>query len=312
MGATSLCGAICLVAANAAASAPGDGVSVVPSFSWRDVPDWLQLLFAAIGLGLGTRIMIGIVGVRDRLPEPDKDRAADFVKMLCDQVWGCSNRISTVFAQRLRTPPSDIVGLGILVRMLREDLSIPMNFVEQMRNQPADHWHGSNVFKAYTNWSAQVAAMSKQLDDLHQSITYPVLREPVDKQRDAMLVHRYHTEQAFLDRRVEELMGCAYQFCAVAREVLKKAKEKKGSTSDADAEDHDCPCCKRPPEQHRHHARDPLQPIVLPPAPVPVPPAPAPPAPAPAMCCCMPPRACQCRRGCGCACQCAPPPAKSG
>ncbi len=232
--------------------------------------------------------------------------AIEFVTMLCDQVWNCTDRISKVFAQRLRQPPGDIAAMRILVRHLREDLSIPMNFVEQMRAQPPGEWHGTSIFKAFNNWSAQILATSKQLDDLHQSINYPLLREPVDARRDMMVVYQYHTEQAFLDRRVDELTARAFEFCAVARKVIEKKKRqtKAGDDHGHDHEAVDCPCCKRAPEQHRQSLRDPLQPIVLPaPPPAPSPPPPTP-APIAAKCCCAVPRMCQCARACGCVCQC--------
>ncbi len=309
---TSLRSAIYQVTENMAINAAGGAGGW--SWSFGSLPDWIQLVLALVGVGVsisvGTYVSIGstLNILKDRFPEPDKDDPVRFVTMLCDQVWDCTNRITTVFAQRLREPPGDIAAMRILVRHLREDLSIPINFIEQMRAHPPGDWHGADIFKAFTNWSAQVAAMAKQLDDLHQAITYPLLREPVDKHRDAMLVYQYLTEQAFLDRRIDDLSGRAYEFCAVARKLLKKAKKKAGK-KEADDEDRDCPCCKHPPEHHRYAVRNPLQPIILPAPPVPPPPpAPPPPAPTPTVCRCAAPRACQCWRACQCACQCVPAP----
>ncbi|OYY68215.1 MAG: hypothetical protein B7Y47_14160 [Sphingomonas sp. 28-63-12] len=300
-----------MLAGNAVAAAPGVA-SGGRWFTTENMPEWIQVLLALAGLFVGGRIVFAIIGVRDRLPALNNGDPVEFVTMLCDQVWDCTNRITTIFAQRLRQPPSDIAAMRILVRHLREDLSIPMNFIEQMRAHPPGNWHGTTIFMAFTNWSAQIAAMTQQLDDLHQAITYPLLREPVDKQRDAMLVYQYHIEQAFLDRRVDEVVARAYEFCEVARKVLKKKKEQTNG-GQSDHQDHDCPCCKRRPENHRHSTRDPLQAIVLPPAPVTSPPpAPPPSAPAPIICCCVPLRACQCRRGCACACQCTPVAAQNG
>lgn len=275
--------------------------------SW---PDWLQVALMLVAVGIGAAMVRALVSLRDRFPEPEKSDAVAFVTMLCAQVWESTDRITSVFAERLRQPPGDIAQLRILVRHLREDMSIPVNFIEQMRAHPPGEWQGAAIFKAFNNWSAQVAAMAKQLDDLHHQITYPLLREPVDKQRDAMLVYHYHTEQAFLDRRIDDVLGRAHEFCAVARKILAKRKKRSGTGGQAEDEPHDCPCCNRAPGQHRHNARDPLKPIVLPPPPAPPPPPPPPPpAPVPAACCCTAPRACHCRRGCACACQCPPAPA---
>lgn len=304
---TSLCSAAIQMAENVVSNTSSGASGPGWWHGLGNLPDWIQLFIAATSVVVSISVFQLTYALKDRFPEPEKSGAVEFVTMLCDQVWDCTNRITSVFAQRLRQPPTDIAAMRILVRHLREDLSIPMNFIEQMRANPPSDWHGTGVFKAFTNWSAQIAAMSKQLDDLHQAITYPLLREPVDKQRDAMLVYQYHTEQAFLDRRVDELTGRAYEFCAVARKVLKKKKKQINAEGDADQEAHDCPCCKRPPAQHRHSARDPLQPIVLPPAPVPPPPPPPAP-PAPTLCRCTVPRACQCLRHCACACQCVPVP----
>lgn len=298
---TGLCNISCILIENAVSATSGSSGGGGSGLAYGSWSEWIQLCFMLAGVGVGFGVFNAIIGIRNRLPEPDPADSTKFITMLCEQVWDCTNRMTAIFVQRLRQPPTDIAAMRILVRHLREDLSIPMNFIEQMRSHPAGDWHGSSIFKAFTNWSAQIAAMSKQLDDLQQAITYPLLREPVDQRRDAMLVYQYHTEQAFLDRRVEEAVARAYEFCDAARNILKKNK-KQANGGDPDDKDHDCPCCKRRPEQHRHSTRDPLQPIVLPPPPA-LPMAPPPP-PAPTLCCCVTRRLCQCRRGCGCGCQC--------
>lgn len=310
IGATNLCSNMCRIAESVMAAA-----SVAPSASGASLtmgswPDWLQTGLMLVAVGVGIAIVRALFSLRDRFPKPEKRDAAAFVTMLCDQMWECTNRITTVFAERLRQPPGDIAQMRILVRHLREDMSIPMNFIEQMRHHPPGDWHSAAIFKAFTDWSAQMAATAKQLDDLHQSITYPLIREPVDKHRDEMLVYQYHTEQAFLDRRIDDVLGRAYAFCEVARKALKKIKKDKAAKKvegDDDGATHDCPCCKRPPAQHRPNVRDPLKPIILPPPPTPPPPSPpAATVPAPVKCCCVVPRACVCQRACICACHCAP------
>lgn len=307
IGATNLCSSTCWVAEGIRAAASGAASASGASLTIGSWPDWLQAGLMLVAVGVGMAIVHALLSLRDRFPKPEPRDAAAFITMLCEQMWECTNRITTVFAERLRQPPGDIAQMRILVRHLREDMSIPMNFIEQMRHHPPGDWHNTAIFKAFTDWSAQMAAMAKQLDDLHQSITYPLIREPVDKHRDAMLVYQYHTEQAFLDRRIDDVLGRAYAFCEVARKALEKPKKtKKPGNDDAEAT-HDCPCCKRPPAQHRPNMRDPLKPIVLPPPPAPPPPPPpAAPAPAPVKCCCVVPRPCMCQRACICACHCAP------
>lgn len=285
-------------------------------FAAASLPDWIGLVIAAMGTVTTLVVTFTLKGVNDRFSNPDESKARDFISMLCEQIWASTDRIANVFAQRLREPPGDIVALGILVRHLREDLSMPMNFIEQMRAHPPDSWHGTSIFAAFSNWSAQVAAMSKQVDDLHQAITYPLLREPVDKHRDAMLVYRYLTEQAFLDRRVDEVSNRAYDFGTIACELLKKERKKASAKENSGNDEGDCACCEPLAARRRPSASNPLQPIVLPPQPTPPTPPPAPtPAPPPwvqARCCCIVPRACQCARGCMCACHCPPAtPAKA-
>lgn len=303
MGAKELFGgAAQLLQAHAPAAAHAAGAAwSLSAGSW---PEWLQLGLAILGVGAAFGLIGAVVALKNRFPVPAKHRAADFVRMLCAQLWEHSDHIAKVFAERLRNPPSDIAAMRILVRLLREDLSTAINFIEQMRAHPPGSWHGADIFTAFTNWSAPVVAMAKQLDDLHQAVTYPLLREPVDKQRDATLVYQYLTEQAFLLRRVDDVEARAYAFCAVARKLLDK--DKKPDHGHGEGEAHECPCCKRTPGDHHPRARDPLQPIVLPPPPAPPPPPPSPPP--PPVCRCTAVQACICMRGCACACQCPPAP----
>ena len=289
------------------------------SLSFGSWPDWAGVVVAVIAVVVSMLTLNQLVVLIARFPENDKSNAIKFVTMLCDQMWECTNRITSVFAQRLREPPGDLVAMRIHVRHLREDLSIPMTFIAQMRAHPPGDWHDAGIFKAFTNWSAQVAAMAQQLDDLHQAITYPVVREPVDKHNEAMLVYQYHTEHAFLDRRVDDVAGRAYEFCAVAAKFLTEAR-KKADKGGVVSTTHDCPCCKRTLEQHRYIQRDPLRAIVLPAPPAPPPtsmPKPVPTPPVPVSCMCVMPHPCICYRRCSCACLCTPalvapaPPAKA-
>lgn len=285
------------------------------STSYGSVSDWIGVVVAAVGVLVSVAGVHQLVVLIKRFPEPDQSNAIAFVTMLCDQVWESTNRITSVFAQRLREPPGDLAAMRIHIRHLREDLSIPMTFIAQMRAHPPGDWQESGIFKAFTNWSAQIAAMAQQLDDLHQAITYPVVREPVDKHNEAMLVHQYRIEHSFLDRLVDDVAGRAYEFCTVAAKFLTEARKKaaKGSAASSNIhQSHDCPCCKRTPELHRYIQRDPLRAIVVPapPAPPPTPPAPKPPSPPAAVSCyCIVPRPCHCHRRCSCACLCTPVPA---
>lgn len=282
------------------------GGSGLLGISLGDWPAWLQLLLALTGLMSTFVIYQTSVLLDRRIPEPVKNAATDFVSMLCQQIGESSERISLVFAQRLRQPPGDLTAMRILVRHLREDLSVPMNFITQMRAHPPGDWHGMEVFRAFTSWSAQVVAMAKQLDDLHEAISFPLLREPVDKHAEAMLIHQYLIEQAFMDRRIDDITSRAHAFCAVACKILNHDKTK-SKDGEADAADCHCPCCRHPAERHRHGVRDPLQPIILP-AP-PTPPAPPPKSapvatPVPKPCRCVMASPCHCLRQCPCACQC--------
>ncbi|OYY63509.1 MAG: hypothetical protein B7Y49_12750, partial [Sphingomonas sp. 28-62-11] len=92
--------------------------------------------------------------------------------MMCKQVWGCTNNISSVFSLRLQQPPSDIEALRVLVRHLREDLSFSVSFIEAMRDQPLGYWHNADLFTPFLNWAVIVSAMWQQLDDLNHSINY--------------------------------------------------------------------------------------------------------------------------------------------
>lgn len=273
-------------------------------FANATAPDWLQVAIALAALvtaAIGVNVLIAF---KNKFPDPQKSDAKALTKMLCEQVWLHTDDIANILGQRLRDPPADIASMRIRVRHLREDLAAPANFVEQMRGHPARDWPSATVFQAFNNWGGQIVAMASQLADLHQAITYPLVREPVDKNRDAMLVYQYHTEQAFLDRGIEKLRGYAFDFCAAAAKHLEKKKAQGGH--EEDEEEHaKCPCCRRAAERHSPARADPLRAIVLPPAPAPAPPPPPPPPPPPAATCrCAAPRICQCTPACVCVCTC--------
>jgi hypothetical protein len=286
-------------AATAAGTAPG---------IW---PAWL-LGGAVVVLMLAGVLILGSIRRAMAHAHDAKQDHKKFTRMICEEVWKHTDAMTNIFAQRLRIPPTDTVTLRVMVRALREDLAAPLNFIEQMRSYAPTAWPSFDLFRAFSDWGGQVRAAESQLADLQQSITYPVVREPVDKNRDAMILHQFLIEQAFFDRGIDQLRDYAFALCEAAKKQLQKHGHKHGhqhGDADEDEDGHGhCPCCRRSPDRHGGARRDPLKPIVLPPEPKP---APAEPKHAPApthLCMCAVPRMCQCAR-CACVCTCVPAPA---
>ncbi|MCW3837722.1 hypothetical protein ACFQ1E_16885 [Sphingomonas canadensis] len=252
------------------------------------------------------RIAQTLAGLRDRLPGQQKRDPEKLLRMLCEQVGRHTDHMHRVFAQRLRQPQPDVPALRLLLPHMREDLAPPMFFVAQMRGLSPEDWPSPALLQAFGEWSGQIAAMAGQIGDLHQAVTFPLVREPVDKAADARMAHQYLIERAFLDRGVDTLRQCAFDFCKAACDHLEKLREGK---PDKDGQKPPCPCCETRDALSNLPVRDPLDAVVIvvkeeaKPAPAP---APAP-TPAPAACCCTAPRMCGCMRGCACRCGCQPP-----
>lgn len=206
--------------------------------AWILVGGVLLALLAVIGI---------LTSLKSALLAKPKKRDEEFTRMLARQVWKHTATVTDIFAQRLRQPQRDVVTLRVLLRLLREDIAGPVNFVEQMRPHAPASWPDYELFAAFNNWSGQIAAMESQLADMQQMLSYPAVREPVDAHRDAMLVHFYATEQVAMGQTVSTLGNHAIAVCEAAKKVLKKEPggfKFGGAGHDPDEEhDHGCPAC---------------------------------------------------------------------
>ncbi|MBO9712220.1 hypothetical protein [Sphingomonas sp.] len=303
----------------AAAVNGASGAAVNPSgpgLAPASLPEWLQVVIGVVaaigGIAVLAWIANTLVELKEHFPKPEERDEKEFARMVCEQVWRHTDTLTNVFAQRLRNPPADVENLRVLIRLLREDLSAPLHFVEQMRSHTPDRWHRYPLFTAFTNWASQIAATATQLADMYQMAASPLVRDPADKRRDELIVHQFLIDRVFLDRRVDTIHGYAFDICDAAKKMLARKKRRKGfglgDDEDGDEHDHaDCPCCRRS-DRHVRTPRDPFATVNVPPAP----PAPAPapkPSPAPATptyvaLCCPAPSPCHCSRGCSCGCQC--------
>lgn len=267
-------------------------------------PAWILaaggvLLLVVIAAILGT-----IAGKVGRKAEPDKK---EFTRMLCNQLWKHTNRVTDLYAQLLRNMPADVTALRVQVRTLREHLSAPIHFVDQMRAHSS--WPSYELLAAFTEWAGKLKSMESQLADLQHTVTYPVVKEPVDKFRDQMLIHHYQTEQAVQLRAINDLRDYAFAVCKAANKHLDSGSH--GFFHKAEEGHVHCACCGCA-EEHPAPIRAEIK-IEIPPAP-PKPPAPPPPPPAGQHCFCVVAQPCHCQRGCACGCQCprpAPEPAKT-
>jgi len=261
------------------------------------------------GVLIALLIVIGILSsLKAALLAKPKKRDEEFTRMLARQVWKHTATVTDIFAQRLRQPQRDVVTLRVLLRLLREDIAGPVNFVEQMRPHAPATWPDYELFAAFNNWGGQIAAMESQLADLQQMLSYPAVREPADAHRDAMLVHFYATEQVAMGQTVSTLGNHAIAVCDAAKKILKKEsggfRFAIGGQDEDDHHDHGCPACGA--SQHSVYAganaRD-LLPLPDPPE-KPKKKEEAKPA-AAQICYCVTPQPCRCMPvSCGCTCSC--------
>jgi len=285
-------------AANTAATAkPIDAAAIY----W---PAWILV----VGVLVALLIVIGVLSsIKSALLAKPKKRDEEFTRMLSRQVWKHTDTVATTFAQRLRQPQRDVVTLRVLLRLLREDLAGPVNFVEQMRPHAPASWPHYDLFAAFNNWSGQVSAMESQLADLQQMLAYPAVREPVDAHRDAMLVHYYATEQVAMGQMVSTLGNYAIAVCEAAKKVLKKETGYSFSFGGSHADDHHEDGCTACGSADAHvvytgNARD-----ILPLPEVPEKPKKKEDEHKPAAghgCHCVVPQPCLCMPACACACSC--------
>lgn len=258
------------------------------------------------GVLIALLIVIGVLtSLKSALLAKPKKRDEEFTRMLCRQVWKHTDTVTETFAQRLRQPQRDVVTLRVLLRLLREDLAGPINFVEQMRPQPPASWPHYDLFAAFNNWGGLVSAMESQLADLQQMLSYPAVREPVDAHRDAMLVHYYATEQVAMGQMVSTLGNYAIAVCEAAKKVLKKETSGHGfSFGGGHEHDEDDPGCTACGSANAHsvytgNARD-----MLPLPGVPETPKEEHKPAAGHGCHCAVPQPCLCMPACACACSC--------
>lgn len=268
------------------------------------------------GVLLALLIVIGMLGsLKAALLARPKQRDEEFTRMLARQVWKHTATVTDIFAQRLRQPQRDLVTLRVLLRLLREDIAGPVNFIEQMRPHAPATWPDYELFAAFNNWGGQIAAIESQLADLQQMLSYPAVREPADAHGDAMLVHFYATEQVAIGQTVSTLGNHAIAVCDAAKKVLKKESGGfrfglGGQYEDGD-DDLGCPACgaSRHSVYAGANARD-LLPLPSPPE-KPKKKEEARP-PAAQLCYCVTPQPCHCLPvscGCTCSCKAAEPPA---
>jgi hypothetical protein len=285
------------------------GGTAGPSFALATLPEWIGVVIALLGVAAVFGVVAVLRTIHDRMPKESSHSRREFTRMLCDQVWTHTDSITNVFGERMRLQPVALEQLRVMVRLLREDLSAPVHFIDQMRGHPTPDWPGYDLFQAFSNWGGLVKAMESQLADLQNAVTYPLVKEPVDKSRDDRIVNHYITEQEILQRAIDKLRGRAFDLCAAAKAHLKK-KPKPGEAEEDDGPHPDCPCCrKREGDHNAVRVESPIRLPPMPPAPPPAPPAPAPvPAPATRICVCTVPAICHCR-SCSCSCSCVTVPA---
>ena len=275
--------------------------------AWILVGGVLIALLAVIGV---------LTSLKAALLAKPRKRDEEFTRMLCKQVWKHTAIVTDIFAQRLRQPQRDVVTLRVLLRLLREDIAGPVNFVEQMRPHAPATWPDYELFAAFNNWGGQIRAMESQLADLQQMLSYPAVKEPVDAHRDAMLVHFYATEQVAMGQTVSTLGNHAIAVCDAARKLLKKEPSGGfrfgGGDHDPDAQEPGCPAWGG--GQHSVYAGANARDLLPLPDPPEKPKKKEEPKPVPAQICyCVTPRPCHCAPvPCACACSCkadAPAPA---
>lgn len=158
-------------------------------------------------------------------------RHSTFARALRADVKEQSARIGDNFFHLLRTTPDSMETLRAHVRNLRNELCGPANYLDRMNSYPVADFPSDALSSAFGRWGGEVRALHKTVDDLHHELVYPLVNEPVVKQRLDYLLQQYQVEAEVLRRGVNAVQEAARKLDGLAAPLVRDDKDKRGSAA---------------------------------------------------------------------------------
>jgi hypothetical protein len=201
----------------AAAQAGGSGAE------WIQAAAAMATVFVALlalAASATTAVVIGQVKeIAEKLRGYDP---SDFAKTLRADVKEHTATATDVLLDKLQTHPDSMETLRAQLRSLRSELSDPLEYIDRMKLIPPGGFPNPAISSAYGNWAGALRALCKTIDDLHFEMTYPLVNEPVVRQREEYLLKQYLVEQKVMLRHIDRIKAAATKLDTQAAKAIKK------------------------------------------------------------------------------------------
>lgn len=166
-----------------------------------------------------------VVIVREVKAAVDKLRAhdpSDFARTLRADVKEHTSTATDVLLDKLSTHPDSMETLRTQLRSLRGELSDPLEYIDRMKLVPPGGFPNPAIASAFGAWAGAIRALTRTIDDLHFEMTYPLVNEPVVRQREEYLLKQYAVEQKLMLRHLDRIKAAATKLDAQAAKAIKK------------------------------------------------------------------------------------------
>lgn len=179
------------------------------------LPAWLQAIAAVLALVTTATILISLNNYVRETPVAKKK---EFAKAIRGDVNTHTETVNKLLFAKLQQHPTDMESMRTLLRNLRNDLSVPLEYIDSM-NHPRD-WPTHELNSAYLTWAGAVRALHRIIDDLHHEMIYPLVNEPVRKQREDHLLRQYIVDEKVLLRGVDAVKDAAKKLDGLAAKII--------------------------------------------------------------------------------------------
>lgn len=221
--------------ANAAAARASDGQA-----SWSLGPatfaEWIMLFLAALSVGAAFGLLRVLGAIRDRLPRSPVPDAQEFARTLRADIKEYTEATTDVLLDKLQTHPNNIETLRTQLRSLRNELSDALEYIDRMKLIAPGYFPSPAISSAYGRWAGDVRALHRQIEDLHLEMTFPLVHEPVVRQRETYLVGQYLVEKEVMVRQLDRIKAAAARLDGLVAKAIKKDSVKADDHGDADGQ----------------------------------------------------------------------------
>lgn len=224
-----------LLMANVAA-VPGN--STAPSFATATLPEWIAVAIAFLAVCGVFALVNALHTLRGKLPRSPVPEDSEFARVLRADVKEHSETAGTTILHKLQTYPDSMETLRTQLRSLRSELSDPLEYIDRMKLVAPGYFPNAEISSAYGSWAGAVRTLYRQIDDMHQEMTFPLINEPVVKQRETYLLGQYIVETKLMMRQIDRIKEKAAKLDKLAAKIAKKGKHKDGLGHDAHHDDH--------------------------------------------------------------------------